>query len=296
MDLIVGATGTLGSAICRRLAAKGKPVRALVRTTSDPETVEALRNCGAEIVQGDLRDRASLDAACRGVTAVISTVSSMPSRYVPGENDIECVDVAGLTSLIEAAQAAGVQHFVYTSFSGNIDLDCPLRNAKRTVEQRLKESGITYTILRPSYFMESWFSPMVGFDAANGTAQIYGTGENPISWISFADVAQFAVASLDNPAARNATIEMGGPEALSPLAAVQIFEEVGGRSFAVQHVPVEALEAQQKEATDPMQQSFAGLMRGYAAGDPIDMGDTLQAFPMQLTSVRDYARRVLGSL
>jgi uncharacterized protein YbjT (DUF2867 family) len=144
--------------------------------------------------------------------------------------------------------------------------------------------------------MESWFSPMVGFDAANATAQIYGTGEKPISWISYADVAQFAVASLDNPAAHNATIEMGGPEALSPLAAVQIFEEVGGRSFAVQHVPVEALEAQQKEATDPMQQSFAGLMRGYAAGDPIDMGDTLQAFPMQLTSVRDYARRVLGSL
>jgi uncharacterized protein YbjT (DUF2867 family) len=176
MNLIAGATGTLGSEICRRLAAKGKPVRALVRTTSDPETVEALRNCGAEIVQGDLCNRASLDAACNGATAVISTVSSMPSRYVPGENDIECVDVAGLTSLIEAAQAAGVQHFVYTSFSGNLDLDYPLRNAKRMVEQRLKESGITYTVLRPSYFMESWFSPMVGFDAANATAQIYGTG------------------------------------------------------------------------------------------------------------------------
>jgi uncharacterized protein YbjT (DUF2867 family) len=295
MNLIAGATGTLGSEICRQLADQGKPVRALVRTTSDPETVEALRNCGAEIVRGDLRDRASLDAACQGVTAVISTVSSMPFSYVPGENDIACVDLAGLTSLIEAAQAAGVQHFVYTSFSGNIDLDCPLRNAKRTVEQRLKGSGLTYTVLRPSCFMESWFSPMVGFDAANATAQIYGTGENPISWISYADVAQFAVASLDNPAARNATIEMGGPEALSPLAAVQIFEELGGRPFAVQHVPVEALEAQQKEATDPMQQSFAGLMRCVAAGDPIDMQDTLQAFPMQLTSVRDYARRVLGS-
>jgi uncharacterized protein YbjT (DUF2867 family) len=295
MNLIAGATGTLGSEICRQLADQGKPVRALVRTTSDPETVEALRNCGAEIVRGDLRDRASLDAACQGVTAVISTVSSMPFSYVPGENDIACVDLAGLTSLIEAAQAAGVQHFVYTSFSGNIDLDCPLRNAKRTVEQRLKGSGLTYTVLRPSCFMESWFSPMVGFDAANATAQIYGTGENPISWISYADVAQFAVASLDNPAARNATIEMGGPEALSPLAAVQIFEELGGRPFAVQHVPVEALEAQQKEATDPMQQSFAGLMRCVAAGDPIDMQDTLQTFPMQLTSVRDYARRVLGS-
>lgn len=295
MNLIVGATGTLGSEICRQLAAKGKPVRALARSTSDPAKVEALRNCGAEIVQGDLRDRASLDAACQGVTTVISTVSSMPSCYVPGENDIECVDVAGLTSLIEAAQAAGAQHFVYTSFSGNLDLDYPLRNAKRTMEQRLKESGLTHTVLRPSYFMESWFSPMVGFDPANATAQIYGTGENPISWVSFADVAQFAVASLDNPAARNATIEIGGPESLTPLAAVRIFEKVGGRPFEVQHVPEEALQAQQKKATDPMQQSFAALMRCYAAGDSIDMEDTLKAFPIQLTSVRDYAERVLGA-
>jgi uncharacterized protein YbjT (DUF2867 family) len=294
MNLIVGATGMLGGEICRQLAAKGEPVRALVRTTSDPAKVEALRECGAEIVRGDLRDRASLDAACQGVTAVVSTVSSMPFSYVPGENDIERVDVGGLTSLIEAAQAAGVQHFVYTSFSGNIDVDCPLRNAKRTVEQRLKKSGLTYTVLRPSCFMEAWFSPVVGFDAANAKAQIYGTGENPISWISLVDVAQFAVASLDNRAARNATIEMGGPEALSPLATVQIFEEVGGRRFEVQHVPEEALEAQQKGATDPMQQSFAALMRCVAAGDPIDMEDALQAFPVQLTSVREYAQRALG--
>ena len=89
--------------------------------------------------------------------------------------------------------------------------------------------------------------------------------------------------------------DLGGPEALSPLSVVQIFEEVGGRPFELQHVPVEALEAQQTEATDPMQQSFAAMMRCYAAGDPIDMEGTLQAFPLQLTSVRDYARRVLGS-
>ena len=70
---------------------------------------------------------------------------------------------------------------------------------------------------------------------------------------------------------------------------VRIFEEAGGRPFELQHVPVEALEAQQQGATDPMLQSFLGLMRCYAAGDPIDMRETLKAFPVQLTSVRDYA-------
>jgi NADH dehydrogenase len=293
MNLVVGATGILGSETCRRLTAEGKPVRALVRYTSDQAKVDKLKGYGAEIVQGDVRDRASLDAACQGVTAVISTVSALPFSYEPGENDIQSVDLEGVTSLIATAQAAGVQHFVYTSFT--MDNDFPLRNAKRAVEQRLKDSGLTHTILRLSYTMDFWFSPAVGFDVPNAKARIYGSGENPISWVSFQDVAQFAVASLDNPAARNATLKLGGPEALSQLQAVQIFEEVGGRPFEVEHVPEEALEEQQKTATDPGQQSFSGLMRWYAQGDPIDMQETLKAFPVQLTSVRDHAQSVLAT-
>ena len=64
MVLVVGATGLLGSEVCRQLAAKDKKVRGLVRTTSDQAKVDMLKNYGAEIVQGDLRDRASLEAAC----------------------------------------------------------------------------------------------------------------------------------------------------------------------------------------------------------------------------------------
>jgi NADH dehydrogenase len=290
MNLVVGATGYLGSEICRQLAAKGKPVKALVRSTSDQTKVDNLKQVEATLVYGDLKDRPSLDAACQGVTAVISTVSSMPFSYQPGENDILSVDVDGLTNLIHAAQAAGVQHFIYTSFT--MDLHFPLRNAKRTVEQRLSESGLSYTILRPSYFMEAWLSPVVGFDAANAKAQIYGLGQNPISWISVQDVARFAVESLDNAAAQNATLEMGGPEALSPLQVVKIFEEVSGRPFEVEHVSLETLEVQQESATDPMQQSFSGLMQCYAHGDAIDMQELLKTFHVQPTSVKDYAKSV----
>jgi uncharacterized protein YbjT (DUF2867 family) len=294
MNLVVGATGLLGSELCRRLTAGGKPTRALVRSTSDQAKVDRLKSYGAEIVSGDLRDRASLNAACQGVTAVISTASAMPRSYQPGENDIQTVDLDGLMSLIDAAKTAGAEHFVYTSFSGRIDLDFPLRNAKRAVEQHLKDSGLSYTILRPSFFMELWLGP-TRFDVADAKAQIYGTGDNPISWISLQDVVQFAVASLDNPAARNATLELGGPQALSPLQAVQIFEEVGGQPFEVRHVPEEVLDEQKNAATDPMRRSFAGLVRCYAQGDPIDMRETLKVFPVRLTSVRDYAQSVLGT-
>jgi NADH dehydrogenase len=285
----------LGSEVCRQLAAKGKPVRGLVRITSDPERVDQLRSYGVEIVEGNVCDRPSLDEACQGVRAVISTVSAMPRCYEAELNNLQSVDTDGVANLIAAAQAAGVGHFVYTSFSGNMDLDFPLRNAKRAVERRLKESGLTYTILRPSYFMEAWLSPGPGFDYPSAQARIYGTGEQPISWISFVDVARFAVESLENPAARNTTLELGGPQAISPLEVVKIFEEVGGGSFQVQHVPETVLAEQHETATDPMQQSYVGLMRCYAQGDPIDMHKTLQAFPLELTSVRDYAQRVLAA-
>lgn len=204
-------------------------------------------------------------------------------------NDIQSVDNDGVTHLIEAAKAAGEKQLVYTSLSGNIDRDFPLRNAKRAAEERLKESGLVYTILRPSLFMEVWLSPAVGFDAANFKATIYGTGDQPIAWISLKDVAQLAVESLENPAARNSVLELGGPESLSPHRVIKIFEEVMGNPFEVTHVPPEALQAQYAGAVDPMQKSFIGLMLCYADGDSIDMSAIQKTFTVQLTQLRDIA-------
>ena len=93
-------------------------------------------------------------------------------------------------SLVDAAQAGGAQHFVSTSFT--MELDFPLHNAKRAAEQHLKGSRLAYTILRPGYFVEVGLSPAMGFDAANAKAQVYGSGENPISSISHPDRAEFA--------------------------------------------------------------------------------------------------------
>jgi len=290
VNLIVGATGLLGSEICRLLAAEGKPVRALVRPTSDQIKVAQLESLNVEIARGDLKDRPSLDAACQGVSAVISTASSTLSRQ---EGDsIQTVDLEGQLNLVDAAKAANISRFVLISFPP-VDAEFPLQAAKRRVEEHLKSSGLTYAILQPTFFMEVWLSPALGFDAANAKAQIYGSGENKMSWISYKDVAKFAVASLDNAEARNAVIELGGPEALSPLEVVRAFEELQGRKFDVQNVPEEALKEQRESASDPLQQSFVGLMLSYSQGKIIDMQETLQNFPVQLTSIRDHAQDVL---
>jgi NADH dehydrogenase len=294
--LVAGATGLVGSDICRRLAGEGVPVRALVRETSAPAKVAALRDLGAEIAVGDVRDVASLDAACAGVESVISTLSAMPFSYEPGVNDIGPTDRDGTIALVDAARRAGARGFVYMSFSGNIDRDFPSRHAKRTVEAHIRESGLDWTVLRPSYFMEVWLSPAVGFDAANATATIFGDGEGPISWIAIADVAEFAVRALDAPAARNATLELGGPDAVSPDGVVRIFERHLGRPFTVTHVPMAALEAAQAEAPNDMARSFAGLQQCYAAGDAVPMDAILAAIPIPLASVDDYAARVVEGL
>jgi uncharacterized protein YbjT (DUF2867 family) len=292
MNLVVGATGMVGTEICRLLALAGKPVKALVRATSDPAKVEKLRSLGANVVQGDLREAQSLRATCQGVKAVITTASAMPFAYTAGENTPQTTDEDGGLSLVAMAREAGVQQLVYTSFPP-MSVSFPLQDAKRAVEKRLRGSGLTYTILQPTYFTEIWLGPAVGFDYANRKAVIYGTGENPVSWISFLDVAQFAVASLDNPVARNATLELGGEQGISPSNVIKIFERAGGKPFEVTHVPVEALQGQLAGATDPMQKSFAGLMLGYASVASIDMAAMLKMFPLKLRSVEEHARSVM---
>ncbi len=88
---------------------------------------------------------------------------------------------------------------------------------------------------------------------------------------------------------------MGGPEALSPLEVVRIFEQESGRRFEVEHVPAEALQAQMRSATNSLEKSFAALMLQCSRGDAIDMRPVFEKFRIPLTSVRDYAKQVLGA-
>lgn len=292
MNLVVGATGLLGGEICRQLAAKDKPVRALVRSTSDPAKVQALQDSGIELVQGDLKDRRSLDAVCQGISTVLTTASAMRSRQ---EGDtIQTVDLEGQISLVDAAKAAGVEHLIYVSYRHvDSDVDSPLSNAKRTVEQHLKASGLTYTILWAGLFMEAWLSPRLGFDYPSAKARIYGSGKKKNPWISFRDAARYAVAAVGHPAARNATINVGG-ELTSPLEVVNIFEEASGRPFAVEHVFEDALRAQKTAASDPMGKTYAALMLAYATGALVGEQAAPMTLPAQLTSVREYALQMLG--
>ena len=291
MILVVGATGFVGQRVVRKLASQGKQLRALVRPEADASKMAAL---GPDIamVRGDLKDPATVKDACDGTDVVITTASATISR---GAGDsIDTVDRAGQLGLVDAARAAGVTHFIYLSFSGNINTPSPLHDAKRAVEERLKASGMKYTIVRPSIFMEVWLSPHAGFDPVGGQVRIYGSGDQPVSVISAADVAEYLAACVDNPAAMNQVIELGGPEALSYNAIVSLFERVLGRDVKRQYVLEAALQQQLAAAQDPLQHTLTALALGVARGDAIDNRNALGKVRINLTPVSDYVARVVG--
>ena len=289
--LVVGATGFLGMEICRQLASSQKTVKALVRLSSDPEKVKALENLGIEIVTGDIKDRSSLNEVFNNVEQVISTASSTLSK-VTGDS-IETVDHVGQLNVIDAAQKSGVKKFVFISFPESPE-QFPLQDAKRSVEEALKISGMNYTILRPTFFMEIWLGPYLGFDIRNHKATVYGHGVNKVSWISLKDVASFAVHSLDNDKTTNRVFELGGPEALSPLEVIKLAENLTGSSFELQYVPEEVIRNQKNTSEFPLEQSFSALMLTLAAGGEIDMVEVLKIMPVQLTSIEEYVGEVVS--
>ena len=291
MILVAGSTGLLGNEICRQLATQQKPVRALVRKTSAPEKMNALKQIGCSLAEGDFKDKTSLINACRGCDTVISTVSSTLSRQ-EGDN-IQTVDHDGNLNLIAAAKETGVKHFIFISFRHQYAPENPLTEAKRTAEHAIISSGMNYTILQASIFMEVWLSPALGFNYPDHTAQIPGDGNQPISFVSYKDVASFAAHSVYNPVVENMILEIGGPEAMSPAQVIKEFEKISDHPFTVNYIPVAALKQQADGATDPLQKVFAGLMIFYANGDAIDMKPVLEKIPVKLHSIEDYAKAVL---
>jgi uncharacterized protein YbjT (DUF2867 family) len=217
----------------------------------------------------------------------------MSGTFSRQEGDsIETVDGAGQLSLVEAAKAANIQRFLFISFRHSPAMPYSLAAAKASVEEAI--ASMNFTVIRASFFMESWLSPALGFDAVNGTARIYGSGKSPISWVSCDDVAKIAVLALTSKSAERTTIEFGGPNALSALEAVAVFERATNLKFKLDFVPEEFLRAQYRDAIDPMQKSFAALMLGAAGGDAVRIDPIVNQIGIQLTSIEVYASQVLS--
>ena len=207
MILVAGSTGSLGGQITRGLLERERPIRILVRPGSG---YQPLVDAGAVPVIGDLKDRRSLDLACRGIDTVITTAISLGRG---GADTIETVDLAGNRNLVTAAAEAGVRHFVFTSLLGAApDSPNPFIAAKATTENVVASAGMAWTILAPNAFMDVWLAAVVAGPALAGGEVVYvGSGARRHSFVHSRDVATFALAALDHPAAFNRYLPIGGP-------------------------------------------------------------------------------------
>jgi uncharacterized protein YbjT (DUF2867 family) len=292
MILVVGSTGLLGSEIVTKARSSGLPVRALARPTASPQRLEQLATARAEVVWGDLKDPSSLARACQGVSAVISTASSTLSHQ-PGD-DIGSVDRDGQIALVEAARSAGVRHFTFFGLGLRYG-DSPLIASKQAFEQSVRSSGMQWTSLEGSYFMEVWLSPSLGFDYGNKKAVYFGSGNGKNWWVSYRDLAEPAVNAHRTPAAWEKTFDACGPEALTQREVVARFEAASGGKFETQEIPESELAAQAENAEHPLQKTFAALQLACARGVPMDPEPFARTFGLTLTTMDNYIRNVTGT-
>ena len=285
--VVAGATGGLGSRISANLVGRDVAVRALVRPATTGAAVARLESAGIEVRRADLEDPASLPGALAGASCVVSTATSFPGDR--RDDAIARVDHAGTIALIDAAEASGsVTRFVFVSFKP-VPRAFPLQSAKRAVERRLAASGLDVVVLRPGKFMDIWFSPLCGFDVRAAKATVFGAGDRPLTWIAARDVAEIAARAVLGEGPARGTFELGGPEALSQLEVVERFEAATGRRFTLEQVPEDELERRLDAALHPVDRSLFALMLESASGAVTPVSTTLAAFPIELTTVAEFA-------
>jgi NADH dehydrogenase len=284
MILVAGATGYTGGMIARRLLQQGRQVRILVRPQSD---YAALVAAGAEPAMGDMKDRASLDAACAGVSVVVTTANAIHSS---GDNNIESVDRRGNRNLIDAAADAGVGQFIFLSALGSTpDSPVPLFQAKAASEAHLRKSGMAYTILAANAFMDVWVAMVVaGPLRESWPVTLVAPAERRHTFVATADVAAYAVACIGHPAAQDRYIPIGGPAALSWREVVTAFERVQGSAIPVELVPPGA-------PMPGLPEQILPLLIGMETYDsPVEMREIAEVFGVTPTSIETFAGQLLG--
>ncbi len=314
--LVVGATGQLGTAVLRRLTASGYPVRAFVRPVSPRD---ALDGSGAELAFGDLRDAASVEAACRGIETVVATANAVVPR---GSTSFE-EEGLGYRHLIDACRTAGVRRFIFISVPVTPhDARVETFRIKREVERELQSSGIPSTIFRGSLFMDDWFAlmgssiPLRGAEAhtlqrpfwfsraflaltghlieRRGLALVLGSGRARHAFIALDDVAAFLAKSVELAGTESTIHQIGGPEVLSWDDVVGIFARVLGRPVRALHTPAGFYGAV-SALLDPFSPAAANLMamsRVWAVTDTdFTTADLAPLFGITLTSAEQFLRQ-----
>lgn len=237
MILVAGGTGTLGTLLVQRLLHRGLQVRVLTR---DPSRVHDPNRENLEVVQGDVRFRASLTKAMTGVDSVVSAIQGFVGS---GGVTPASVDRDGNANLIDAALAANAAVVLMSLVGASADSPMELSRMKFAAERRLSGSGVPWTVVRATPFLETWIGLLQTTAGNSGRPLVFGRGDNPISFVSAADVAAVLERVVTDPAMRGRTLEIGGAEQLTLNQLAADVQKAAGRVSAPRHVPRTMLRA-----------------------------------------------------
>lgn len=286
--LIVGGTGTLGRFITRRLLATGTPVRIMSR---QPARAAAQRTAGAEVVQGDLLDGESLVRACADVDVVIAAAHSLAGR---GPNASPHVDGAGHQALVQAACEARARRFIYLSAYADDPAfrRIPFFRIKLEVEALLRASGLPFTIVRPTAFMDFHAHVLIGQPILERRRVVLvGRGEQPRNFVAADDVAQLIVLALREGSLLGETVDIGGPENLTAMDVVRRYEHVAGTGATVVHVP-RGVASFLSFVTRPIHHGLSQVLQVAAMADSVDQQYDARSFerrfPIRLTRLDEW--------
>jgi NADH dehydrogenase len=264
MIAVAGGTGTLGTRLVPLLTGQGHAVRVLTR---DPARAQHLTNPGVEVIRGDVRDPASVERALHGAAAVISAVHGFAG---PGGVSPATVDQAGNANLIGAAARTGAAFVLVSVVGASPGHPIGLFRAKHAAEGTLRASGIPWSVVRATAFMETWGTIMGRPLQASGKTMVFGHGDNPINFVSATDVAALVGLAAADPGLRGQVFEIGGPDDLTFNQVAAIVQNAAGRHGTVRHIPRLALRAM-AYLTTAIKPALARQARAALAMDTLDM-------------------------
>jgi NADH dehydrogenase len=300
MILVAGGSGTLGTRLLGLLGARGLDVRILTR---DADRARSLVGPRVQTVTGDVTDPRTLAQAAAGAGTVVSAITGFgPTRDVSPRT----VDWQGNVNLIRAAKAAGVEHFILLSVcQAAADHPIELFRMKHRAEEELRASGLAWTIIRPTAYMETWLRVLGDPLLDTGTTRIFGRGENPMNFVSAHDVAGLVDLAVTDLAMRGVAVDAGGPENLTMNQVVETFQTATGATGRVSHVPLAVLRVM-SAVMKPFNPTIAGLAEASVVMDTRDMtfdaSDSRGRYPSvpmtRLADIvrKDYADRSAASL
>lgn len=244
---IAGGSGFIGRAIARRLAAI--PEMRVRGMTRSPERARRRLNLpNLEWVRAEVTDPGTLPEALRGADAIVCAVQF---EGYPVENPkkgltFERVDFGGTVALLEAAKKVGVGQFVYISgAAADETASHPGFRAKGKAERAIRESGLAYTIFRPSLVYGPEDKVMNGFVKLLKFSPIFGvpgTGRQKVQPVLVDDLAACVALAISGKG-HNGTYELGGPDLMTFDEMIRILMEVTGRRRPILHIPEGAMRA-----------------------------------------------------